>query len=89
VESCCGENTTKTYYLEADSPKAYANMIGANHLEPILFRSRWTAYVAAWFKIWIDEDDTNFDCYHDLIYGDSPLSLCEKYAMLDDCEAME
>ena len=62
-------------------------MIGALHTEPVLFWTRWTAYVAAWFKIWLTESDDPF--YYDLIYGDRYVSLCGgKFPMKDDCDAL-
>jgi len=90
LDDCCGENTTKLYYQQKDAPpKAYANMIGAQHLEPLFFHTKWTAYAAAWFKIWIDDTDDPL-YYNNLIYSDSYVSLCGgKYPMREDCEALE
>ena len=82
---CCGEETTRFYYELASTPKAYANMKGALHQEPIL-RLRWTPYVASWFKIFL-ENDTGY--YYDLIYGNKPDSLCGGSIPMDSpCEVL-
>jgi dienelactone hydrolase len=94
-DSCCGESVTKTLYNDAIGPKAYANMIGARHSEPtntLLGRNDWTAYVAAWFQIYLFDSSANIDTTaysYNLIYGTDSDSLCGgSIDMRDDCEAI-
>jgi Chlorophyllase enzyme len=94
-DSCCGESVTKTLYDDATGPKAYANMIGARHSEPtnaLFGRNDWSAYVAAWFQIFLKDassviDETSYS--YNLIYGSDSDSLCGgSIDMRDDCEAL-
>ena len=94
-DGCCGESVTKKMYDDATGPKAYANMKGARHSEPtnaLFGRNDWTAYVAAWFQIFLIDaafeiDDSSYS--YNLIYGSDPDSLCGgSIDMVDDCEAI-
>jgi len=79
LDTCCGEESTRAYYDDAPTPKTFADMSGALHTEPNAPNSRWEAYSAAWFQIWINKDNGT---YYDLIYDDSnPDSLCNFYDM--------
>jgi dienelactone hydrolase len=91
LDKCCGEDTTRPIYEQAVPPKAYANLIGGRHTEPVLFHTRWTIYIAAWFKLFLgaeSADDT--ERYYNLMFGDTPNSLCGgSIPMKEDCEAIE
>ena len=90
LDECCGEETMKPMYenlVAAQVPRAYANMEGAQHTEPNLLHSRWPAYAAAWFHIYLSQQTSGY--YYDLIYGNDPDSLCGgSIPMAEDCEAI-
>lgn len=85
-DSCCGENAVRPMYDNLQSEhRAYANMIGAGHTEPN-FRSDWTAFVNAWFQIYIKGDTGK---YYNIIYGNGTDSLCSgEIPMTSNCEAL-
>ena len=95
-DSCCGESVTKKLYDDATGPKPYANMIGARHSEPtnaLFGRNDWSAYVAAWFQIFLIDTSTSvineMSYSYNLIYGTDSDSLCgSSIGMSDDCEAL-
>ena len=79
-----GVENTRLYYDAAPFPKVLASIQGANHYYP-LWRYLLHPYMAAWFKIYI-EGDSGY--YYNLIYGDSPDSLCSSRLLLSECEAI-
>jgi hypothetical protein len=82
-DNCCGEAATRKYYDLAPGPKTLANMVGARHTEPNLPNSEWGVYMAAFFKVWIENDSGE---YYDLIYNRAnPDSLCT-YHEMQTCE---
>lgn len=84
-DECCGENAMRPMYDElVGVPKVFADMEGARHTEPNLFRSRWPAYVAAWFRIFLLGEEDGF--YYDLIYSSEPDALCGGSIEMADCE---
>lgn len=83
LDGCCGEDSTRQYLDKALVPNTLANLKGALHTEPNVPNSRWEAYMAAWFKIWIEGDKGD---YYRLIYDKNhPDSLCTFYDMVT-CE---
>lgn len=59
-------------------------MVNAGHTEPN-FQTDWTAFVNAWFQIYLKGDKST---YYDMIYGNGSDSLCNgKIRMASDCEA--
>jgi len=83
LDGCCGEDSTRNYLDNAVVTKTLANMVGALHTEPNRLNSRWGAYMAAWFQIYINNDRGT---YYSLIYdNNNPDSLCNFYAM-QTCE---
>lgn len=85
LDNCCGSDTTHRIYDYAATPKSFANMEKATHMEPNLFQTRWTAYTAAWFKIFMLGDTSE---YYELIYGNSTDSLCGGFYPMEECEAL-
>jgi pimeloyl-ACP methyl ester carboxylesterase len=76
-DGCCGEEATRHYYDDANVPKSLANMIGIQHTEPNVPNSIWEAYLAAWFKIYMEGDRGE---YYSLIYNRAnPDGLCQYY----------
>ena len=81
-DDCCGTENLYKYYDEAPSPKIMAILDGANHMEPV-FGFRWQPYIAAWFKILLENDD---DYYYNLILGDDYDSICGGFNAMSECE---
>jgi len=83
LDGCCGEEETRHYLEDATVPTTLATIRGGLHTEPNKPNSRWEAYMAAWFKIYVEGDRGT---YFDLIYNDShPDNLCNYYSMAS-CE---
>jgi hypothetical protein len=84
-ECCGGEKMWPMYNLLQSQHKAYANMMDANHIKPN-FKTDWTAFVNAWFQIYLVGD---ISIYYNMIYGNGTDSLCfgRFVPMKDDCEA--
>jgi len=83
LDGCCGEEETRQHLQGATVPTTLATLRGALHTEPNMPNSRWEAYMAAWFKIYLESDTQD---YHSLIYDSAnPDGLCNFYNM-KSCE---
>eukprot|EP00940_MAST-03C_sp_MAST-3C-sp2_P002562 g2562.t1 len=90
-DSCC-EKSTREIFEAAPTPiKAYRDLKGSSHLEPVLIppiENRFLAtYTASFFKIYLGKRETPGMLHYELIYGNGTDSLC-KYQESVECEVV-
>jgi dienelactone hydrolase len=88
TDGCCGAATSKPIFdaIVSAPAKAYANMIDAGHAEPNNSNTRWPRYIAEWFKVHLNRDES----YRDFVFGNGTTSLCGTCNPMDEyCEAIE
>lgn len=83
---CCESSTRRIYDAMPMREKAFRDLKGSSHLEPVLWppveNLLLATYTVAWFEIYLKHDAGAF---FDLIYGKGPESLC-KYQAMAACE---
>lgn len=78
-DQCCGTDTCHHIWDIAPKPKFLSIRTDSPHTAPVLYKdSGLGLYTAAWFKVYIEGDKGT---YHDLIYGNTPDTMCNYYNM--------